>query len=150
MRAVRVAPGLLPPLTLARRKTRGSGRTAWGVLVPSVIRQLRAPQRALSRIRHRSPRPGLPAGTGAEKRGHRPGRRGQTPVPGSSARLSGPGRAGALRGLRVCQGSRISGRLRVGMRGGRGGAGGAPRAGGSAPRGVGLAALVQGTAGGSW
>lgn len=34
MRAVRVAPGLLPPLTLARRKTRSSGRTAWGVLVP--------------------------------------------------------------------------------------------------------------------
>lgn len=59
MSAVRVAPGLLPPLPRTRRKTRGSGRTAWGILVPAVTWQPRALQWALSGTRHRSPRPGL-------------------------------------------------------------------------------------------
>lgn len=93
------------------------------------------PARAARRHRGREAgSPPGPAGAGPRPYGS----------PGSAVRLSGPGRAGALRRLSMCRGSRISGRVRDGIWGGRGGAGGEPRGGASAPRGAGAVSPCSG------
>lgn len=111
---------------------------------------LAAPSPAVGTQRDSPPHP--PARAARRHRGREegsqpgPGETGPRPCcsPGSAVRLPGPGRAGALRGLSVCRGSRISGRVRDGIWGGRGGAGGEPRGGASAPRGTGAVSPCSG------